>query len=83
MSLEAGGKKPLKSKKLDRTLEELECAFAAWDSITDQAPLKARPELQKRQSENANAKSQEQEFRAKTKKLLSQLRDQLADLSDD
>ncbi|GEM_PF-4422953 len=82
MSTEAGGKKPLKSKKLDRTLEELECAFAAWDSITDQVPLKAPPELQKK-AESANGKSQEQEFRAKTRKLLSQLRDQLADLSDD
>ena len=82
MTMEAGGKKPLKSKKLDRTLEELECAFAAWDSITDQAPLKVRPEFQKK-PEGVNAKSQEQEFKAKTRKLLSQLRDQLADLSDD
>lgn len=69
---------PLKSQKLDRTLHDLESAISDWHSVIPSkntaSPDKALP---------AKAVASDEDFRKKTKKLLSQLREQLAELEDD
>ena len=73
----ASAKTPVKSQKLGRTLQELETAFHDWQSLSA-AKTKAKVE-----DENRKETSQsEKEFRKKTKKLLNQLRQQLAELND-
>jgi hypothetical protein len=76
-------RKALKSQKLDRTLQELESAFSDWESLgnaKNRAPAAAAAQTRTGKAEPAQAC--EEEFRKKTKKLLSQLREQLAELND-
>jgi len=70
-----GVRAPLKSQKLDRTLKELESAFHEWESLSASI-LRAEDDRRK----TALAERSEEEFRKKTKKLLNQLRRQLAEL---
>lgn len=73
-----GSSKHGRSKKLDRTLKELESAFSDWESLNGEAP----PPSPEAQSQGEKAKVDEKEFRRRTKMLLTQLREQLADLND-
>lgn len=97
----SGTKTRPKSKKLDRTLRELESAFAHWESLdsdstansaahsqsdtaADMNPSEAQ-ETERRRDANSGAAEFDpthQELRKKTKKLLNQLRQQLAELND-
>ena len=61
---------------------ELESALSDWDSLSLKGG-KGKPAKRPGQSEAKTAQSQsDKEFRKKTKKLLLQLRQQLADLED-
>jgi hypothetical protein len=67
------------NSKLGRTLKELESALSDWDSLS----LKGGKGKQAKRPAKAAAETQnDKEFRKKTKKLLLQLRQQLADLED-
>ena len=68
-------KKP--NQKLGQTLQDLEAAFADWETLSDSpaAPLIA-PKI------SAAAAAKDLELRKKTKKLLDQRREQLAALDD-
>jgi hypothetical protein len=59
------------SNKVGQTLQDLEAAFADWDALSD-APAVPAPVVE----------SKDIELRKKTKKLLDQLRQQLAELAD-
>ncbi len=64
--------KPFQSHKVGQTLQELESAFADWEALTDtplESPEKATSETRK-----------DSELRKKTKMLLDQLREQIAQL---
>lgn len=76
----AAPRKQLKSKKLDRTLQELESAFSNWESLND-TQVDAAVEQEPRKPKEATVA--EEEFRKRTKMLLHQLRQQLADFSND
>lgn len=67
-------RKKLKSTKLDRTLVELENAFDSWNA---EAPAKMAQPAPPAPSPG------EREFKQRTRELLSQLREQLADFSND
>ena len=77
------GKTPLTSQKLGRTLKELESAFNEWESLgaagdsgdSSAGASNAKPAA-------APAETGNVEFRVKTKKLLSQLREQLDELNE-
>lgn len=74
-----GSKKTLKSNKLDRAIEELESAFSDWENL-NAAPA---PEVTEEERRKAKTSSEnEEEFRKKTRKLLSQLMQQLSELND-
>jgi hypothetical protein len=66
--------------KLERTLKELESAFTDWETLSESKPRLPIPTVDRRQAKETPAS--EKEFRKKTKKLLNQLRKQLADLGD-
>jgi hypothetical protein len=76
----AASKAPMKSQKLNRTLKELESAFTDWESLSSGKVRQAAKE-EATQKPKATAATEE-EFRKKTKKLLDQLRQQLAELND-
>jgi len=85
----AGARTPMKSQKLDRTLKELESAFTDWEAInsvsakaTGKATAKSSTSHEKKGCEAIKLSQTEKEFREKTKKLLNQLRQQLAELND-
>lgn len=70
----------MNSQKLSRTIQELEAAFSDWESLSSS---KARAAAIEEDRRKAKATEQsDQEFRKKTKKLLNQLRQQLAELND-
>jgi hypothetical protein len=75
-------KTPAKSQKLNRTLRELESAFNDWESLGLPPPegLVAQPTPPVATSSGS---SSDEEFRKKTKKLLSQLREQLHELNEE
>jgi hypothetical protein len=87
------GRRPLKSKKLDRTLHELENAFASWEKITAEEASGQKTQATERATnakpgsgpdkpeEQNDIKKSEQLFRKRTRQLLNELRDQIADLS--
>ena len=63
---------------MKETLQDLESAFADWEALNDtlsDTPAKQTPT-------EAPLTALQQDVRAKTKKLLSQLRKQLAELED-
>lgn len=69
-------KSPIRSQQLDRTLLELESAFNDWECLSSvKSGLATENELKATGSQRS-----EEEFRQKTKKLLNQLRRQLAEL---
>jgi hypothetical protein len=70
------GTKPLASKTLHRTLQDLEAALADWDKIVE-TPV-ASPTEAPQKTVNPAA----DEMRERTKKLLEELRKQLGELSD-
>lgn len=72
--------KPMQSQKLGRTLKELETAFSDWESLSSTKARAAAVEEDRRKAKAAD--QSEKEFRKKTKKLLNQLRQQLAELND-
>lgn len=78
------GRKPAKaqakSQKLNRTLQELEGAFSDWESLSSNARPEQKVAEPVKPAEKVSAS--DEEFRKKTKKLLSQLREQLAELND-
>lgn len=76
----SASRKHLKSKKLDRTLQELETAFADWENLNSAKARQDAIEEDRRKAVEKN--SNEDEFRKKTKKLLNQLRQQLTELND-
>ncbi len=71
----ASGKsqKIFQSKKVGQTLQDLEAAFADWEALSD-VPAAAQPK--------EPTTAHQQDVREKTKKLLNQLREQLAELAD-
>jgi hypothetical protein len=73
-------RKPIRSQQLDQTLQELECAFQDWDSLSSAKIRQEQVEEDRRKSLEVSAP--DQEFAKKTIKLLNQLRDQLAELND-
>lgn len=66
-------KSPIKSQKLDRTLLELEKAFHDWENLSSSLMRAAALEEDRQQAALA-------ERTEETKKLLNQLRRQLAEL---
>ena len=62
--------------KVGQTLQDLEAAFADWEALSD------TPEKPPQAAPAAELTSHQQDVREKTKKLLSQLREQLAELED-
>jgi hypothetical protein len=74
-------RRKIKSIKLDRTLAELENAFDSWNSVV---PGKKPPRQAIAPGEPAPLvpSPEEMEFKQRTKTLLSQLREQLSELSD-
>lgn len=81
-------RRQLKSQKLDRTLAELECAFADWESLGTEGTGTENTASRIATSTKAPATGPDdsgigtEEFRKKTKKLLNQLREQLSELND-
>lgn len=73
----AGGK-PLASKTLHRTLQELESALADWDKMSDQPPTQHQAPSEPAKAQNPV----DSEMRERTKKLLAELRKQLSEFSD-
>ncbi|MES2963511.1 MAG: hypothetical protein V4760_06445 [Bdellovibrionota bacterium] len=68
--------KPLASKTLHRTLQELESALADWDKVGEtpaSSPAEPTPKAKN---------PLEEEMRERTKKLLAELRRQLSEFSD-
>lgn len=82
----APNKTPVRSQKLDRTLKELESAFTDWESLSSTKARAAAVEEDRRKAsakatnKDKHTEQNELEFRKKTKKLLTQLRQQLAEL---
>jgi len=74
------GKTPLTSQKLGRTLKELESAFNEWESLGTIADTSGEPPVNA--ATPAPTEPGNVEFRVKTKKLLSQLREQLDELNE-
>ncbi len=72
----------LQSKKLDRTLAELESAFSDWDSIiSDGAPSEAEAtEVAQTKTGSVGKDADNAEFKKRTRHLLIQLRQQLREL---
>jgi hypothetical protein len=69
--------KPLASKTLHRTLQELESALADWDRLAETPPdSPTEPTAPK------TKKPMDDEMRERTKKLLAELRKQLSEFSD-
>jgi hypothetical protein len=62
--------------KVEQTLHDLEAAFADWEALSD------TPEKPAVAAAEAPLTAQQQDVRQKTKKLLSQLREQLAELEE-
>jgi hypothetical protein len=76
-------RKALKSQKLDRTLQELESAFSDWESLGNAKGVTPDAVADQAKADKVAAtQACEAEFRKKTKKLLNQLREQLAELND-
>ena len=68
--------KPFQSTKVDRTLRELEAAFADWQSLADSgASADSKPDRKSGDEKDAN-------LRKKTQALLEQLRTQLTELGE-
>ncbi len=59
-----------KSQKLASTLQELEAAFSDWDALSDEDKEKA-------------AIAHKAEYRERTRRLLGELKKQLAELNDE
>jgi hypothetical protein len=78
------GKTPLTSQKLGRTLKELETAFNEWESLGTRGGLSGGTsgKTPVNTSTPATPELGNAEFRVKTKKLLSQLRQQLDELNE-
>ncbi len=68
------------TSNLDRTLKDLESAFADWESLSTAKP-RAAADSMPRKAVAQSAAPQDEELRKKTKKLLKDLRRQLADLT--
>ena len=68
------------TSNLDRTLKDLESAFADWESLSSAKP-RAASDSMPRKAAAQSAAPQDDELRKKTKKLLKNLRRQLADLT--
>ncbi len=65
------------NEKVGQTLQDLEAAFADWEALSD---IPVEPAVAVTASPSAQPK--DAELREKTKKLLNQLREQLAELAD-
>lgn len=78
-----GERRKLKSTKLDRTLVELESAFDSWNSVVPAKSAASANLSSPGRSAPLVPSPEETEFRQRTKALLSQLREQLTDLSDE
>jgi hypothetical protein len=76
----AAPKAPMQSQKLTRTIQELESAFTDWESLSSTKARAVKVEEDRRKSKATE--QSEKEFRKKTKKLLKDLREQLAELTD-
>ena len=79
----------LKSQKLDRTLRELEGAFASWESLDelgdeDRTQTDTTTDTGQQEASDAfsTAQKNERHFRSRTRQLLKQLRAQIKDLSE-
>lgn len=68
-----------KSSKLERTLAELESAFTDWESLSDSGVREGKP-VKAREMKDSGARKTDPSLQKKTKRLLVQLRKQLADL---
>jgi hypothetical protein len=79
------GMKPVKpngtNSNLNRTLKDLESAFADWESLSTAKPRAATDSIPAKKAAKKDATPQDEELRKKTKKLLKDLRRQLADLA--
>ncbi len=62
-----------KNQKLGRTIQELESALSAWETLSDIATAQAPTPA-------VTVTSDERELRKKTRELLSEIRAQLTDL---
>ena len=72
------------TSNLDRTLMDLESAFADWESLSTAKPRAATDSLPRKAASSAAKAAptpQDEELRKKTKKLLKELRRQLSDLT--
>ncbi len=74
-----------KSNQLESTLKELESAFHTWDNLGAERKKSGKNKIAQTQAAQALAAKaeSEEELKRKTKKLLSQLRKQIKDLSLD
>lgn len=71
--------KVFQSKKVGQTLQDLEAAFADWEALSDHP---AAPTADPVAQQGAHPSAHQQDVREKTKKLLNQLREQLAELAE-
>lgn len=72
-----------KSIGFQKTLQDLEAAFADWEALSDTPEKESEKQSEKpAKAAEAPLTALQQEVRTKTKKLLSQLREQLAELED-
>lgn len=77
--------KPPAPTKLDRTLKELETALSDWDSLTEtgaETKTSSATHAGTRQGRDSMSDERDKQFRERTKKLLQELRAQLAELNE-
>jgi hypothetical protein len=78
--------KSFRSQKVGQTLQDLEAAFADWEALSETPATAGAAAIQRPGPESARntdaPSAKDAELRKKTKELLNQLREQLAELAD-